>query len=98
MSTRHTFQVLCFDFHNVGTLAQWEEDPDTYSELMDRYCAIWLNNFSWKKYDIGDGEMIEAKEIVLYAARRLLATATEVYLDVGSYLDLPGALEVRLYK
>lgn len=78
-----------------GKPPQWEEEKSTHFELGAKTCVVWLQNFSWKKIEVGDGEFIEAKEILLYAARRITSTNTTVYVDVGYCMNLPRALEVR---
>ena len=75
----------------------WEEQHHTNIELSEQNCVIWLNKFSWERIEIDDGEIVEAKKIVLFAARRLLSVEDIVILDVGYYLDLPGVQEV-LFK
>ncbi|XP_071841206.1 uncharacterized protein [Apostichopus japonicus] len=75
--------------HEEDTQPLWEEDRNTVSKLYKEHCVIWLQSFSWKKIEVGD-EIVEAKTLQFFAARRPSSSDTDVYIDVGYYWDSPG--------
>ncbi|PIK53464.1 hypothetical protein BSL78_09650, partial [Apostichopus japonicus] len=74
--------------HDEDNQPLWKEDIHTLSQLNKKNCMIWLQSFSWKKIEVDD-EIVEAKNILLYAARRPSSIGADVYIDMGYYWDLP---------
>ncbi|XP_071844099.1 uncharacterized protein [Apostichopus japonicus] len=82
--------------HKEGTRPQWEEERNAHCDVTYETCVMQLNNFSWKKFEIGD-QIVEAKKIKLYAAMRS-SIENEICVDIGYYWDLPGCQEVLKSK
>ncbi|PIK35963.1 hypothetical protein BSL78_27205 [Apostichopus japonicus] len=79
--------------HKEGSRPQWEEERNTQCDVTYETCVIRLYNFCWKKVKIGD-HIVEAKKIVLFAAKDSLSTKNEIFLDIGYYWQLPSCREV----
>ncbi|PIK39752.1 hypothetical protein BSL78_23410 [Apostichopus japonicus] len=78
--------------HKEGTRPQWEEERNAHCDVTYETCVMQLNNFSWKKVDIGE-QTVQAKRIMLYAAMRS-SIENEICFDIGYYWDLPGCQKV----
>ncbi|PIK44757.1 hypothetical protein BSL78_18395 [Apostichopus japonicus] len=74
-----------------GNQPQWEEERNAQCDVTYETCVMRLNNFCWKKVQIGD-DKVEAKRIMLYAAMRP-SIENEIFLDIGYYWQLPSCRE-----
>ncbi|XP_071840210.1 uncharacterized protein [Apostichopus japonicus] len=80
--------------HEKGNQPLWEEDLFASCELHKSFCLIWLQRFCWKKVIVGE-EIIDAKFIILFAARRGPFSNSYAYVDVGFCSELPSCQEKK---
>ncbi|KAJ8034508.1 Netrin receptor UNC5B [Holothuria leucospilota] len=79
--------------HERNADLHWEETTDQPYILDETACTIWLNKFCWVKYEIDD-KIVEAKKIKIFTAAKQLCLPDNIAeIEVGYYLDLPGAGE-----
>ncbi|KAJ8032709.1 hypothetical protein HOLleu_26311 [Holothuria leucospilota] len=83
-------------YREQGAQPSWKEVIGQKYVLEDKTCTIWLERFSWVKYEIDDG-IVEAKRIKIYTAAKPICVPDDIAeVVVGYHLDLPGTGEVPL--
>ncbi|PIK38019.1 FAS associated death domain protein [Apostichopus japonicus] len=76
------------DLDIKGQRPHWEERPLSPYIFHRSKCAVRLLGFCWLKIVIDDKE-VEAKNIVVYAAKKILQDMETAKVSIGYYEDLP---------
>ena len=74
---------------SLGSPPEWNEHHNTEYILRSSNCEIRLKSFSWEKLEVGD-EIVDGKNILIYAAKNIPHSETRLHIDIGYYLNLPG--------
>ncbi|PIK41998.1 hypothetical protein BSL78_21150 [Apostichopus japonicus] len=81
----------------TGQRPSWEERPLSTYIFHRSKCTVRLLGFCWLKVKIDDTE-VEAKNLVVFAAKKILRNKETAKVEVGYYEDLPERGEPNILK
>ncbi|XP_071841956.1 uncharacterized protein [Apostichopus japonicus] len=83
--------------HEEGQRPRWEERPLSPYIFHRSKCTVRLLGFCWVKIVIDDTE-VEAKNLVVFAAKKILQNKKTAKVEVGYYEDIPERGEPNILK
>ncbi|XP_071841959.1 uncharacterized protein [Apostichopus japonicus] len=83
--------------HEEGQRPRWEERPLSPYIFHRSKCTVRLLGFCWLKVIIDDTE-VEAKNLVVFAAKKILRNKQTAKVEVGYYEDIPERGEPNILK
>ncbi|PIK59197.1 hypothetical protein BSL78_03894 [Apostichopus japonicus] len=83
--------------HGKGQRPRWEERPLIPYIFHHSKCTVRLRDFCWLKVQIDDTE-VEAKNLVVFAAKKILRNKKTAKVEIGYYEDIPERGEPNILK